>query len=83
MLLSSGLLAVIPVKCNSIFDKRSPQKVDDGYEYVMLSGSNIPQRVPKGSVPVSASPVEVYGGSVMRDLAQKNQHLGKLPAAGN
>ena len=81
-MLAGGLLAVIPVKCNSIFDKSSSRSADDEYEYVNVLGSGIPQRVKKGQAAVSASPVEVYGGAVVRDIAQKTKQLGTLPGAG-
>lgn len=76
LLLSAGILAVIPVKCNSILAKRSPT-ADDGYEYVTVTGSNVPMRVQKGKPVITTSPVDVMGGGdSLRNYTQKNQNLG-------
>jgi hypothetical protein len=83
LLLAGGLLAVIPVKCNSIFDRSRPAENDGSYQYVMVSGSMIPQRVPTGQRLVTPSPVDVYGGDALRETLQKNRSVGKLPGAGN
>ena len=80
-LLSATILAVAPVKCNSIFAKPAAGN-DDGYEYVTVSGSQIPQRVRKGQMPDTTSPVDVVGAEALRDALQRNQSAGRLPGAG-
>jgi hypothetical protein len=69
-LLSAGILAVAPVKCNSIFEKSIPV-ADDGYEYVTVTGHLVPQRVKKGTQPVSDSNVNAMSGESLRDGVQK------------
>jgi hypothetical protein len=76
ILLSTSILTVMPVKCNSILAKRNPH-ADDGYEYVMVTGHLTPQRVKKGQAPAADSnQVEVLGGDALRNYSQKNQTKG-------
>lgn len=79
LLLSTTMLTVLPVKCNSILDERRPKVADDGYEYVTTTGSLVPQRVKKGTAPVTTSPVDVVSGESLNDYRQKNQGSPKLP----
>ncbi len=77
ILLSTGFLTIMPVTCNSILAKRNP-KADDGYEYVMVSGSRIPLRVKKGEgVTSTNAPVEVMNGESLRNYTQKHQNVTK------
>lgn len=76
--MSVGLLAVAPVRCNSIFAKSSPVK-DDGYEYVTVSGSMIPQRVRKGTKVITTSPVETMDAERFNDSARRFQNSLNLP----
>jgi len=76
-LLAGGVLAVVPVKCNSIFDKSHPPPADDGYEYVNVLGSQVPLRVKKGQAAVGASAVEVYGPETYRNMTEKAMQTGK------
>jgi hypothetical protein len=69
-LLSAGILAVAPVKCDSIFEKSSAA-ADDGYEYVTVTGHLAPQRVKKGTKPTTDSTVETMGGESFRNGVQQ------------
>ena len=79
--LSACLLAVVPVKCNSILAKRNPE-VDDGYEYITVSSSRVPQRVKKGSQAVTASPEDVASGEALRNILLHNQRTEHIPGGG-
>ena len=76
VLLSSGILAVVPVKCNSIFAKSSPE-ADDGYEYVTSSESRIPKRVPKGTKSGTDTNLGVVSGEALQQIGRK---LGPIKA---
>jgi hypothetical protein len=76
--MSSCILAAVPVTCNSIFAKKSAQATDDGYEWIEVSGSNIRQRVKKGSVPANTAAEDSMLQEQFRKVTQKNtstQHL--------
>jgi hypothetical protein len=66
LVLSVGCLAVVPVTCNSIFAPRKVLPDSEQYEYVTISGSNIPQRVKKGEQAVSASQVDTVSAETFR-----------------
>jgi hypothetical protein len=72
-LLSSGFLAVIPVKCNSIFEKSKPG-ADDGYEYVTVVGSMVPQRVKKGDAADGSSSVSTMSAEQFDKMRQRLQN---------
>ena len=82
LLLSTGLLTALPITCNSIFAKRKPAPEDDGYDYVMVTGSNVPMRVRRGTRIITASPVEGLSAEEFRKTTQRGQNMGKLPASG-
>ena len=81
-MLSASLLAVVPVKCNSIFAKRN-LAADDGYEYVMVTGSSVPMRVQKGKSAVPNAPVSVTSGEALRNFTQSHTNVPHLPGGGN
>lgn len=80
LLLSAGCLTAFPVTCNSIFAKRHLD-ADDGYEYVKVSGSMLPQRVKKGAAVVTTSPTDAVSKEAFEQMRQKLQSVGKLPGA--
>ena len=73
VLLSSSILLVSPVQCNSIFAKRSAVPVDDGYEYVTTTSSLVPKRVKKGSQPDAMTPEGSMDLEQYRKTAQQIQ----------
>jgi hypothetical protein len=77
-LLSSGFLAAIPIKCNSIFEKSKPGS-DDGYEYVTVVGSMVPQRVKKGETPDTSSATSTMSAEQFDKVRQRLQQGAKLP----
>jgi hypothetical protein len=70
VLLSASILAIVPVKCNSIFEKSSAV-ADDGYEYIYVTGHLVPQRVKKGTQPVTDSNVNSMSAESLRDGVQQ------------
>ena len=69
-----------PVKCHSIFDRRKPLPDDSEYEYVTVSGSQIRQRVKKGTAGVNSSAVDTVDAESARraiDRARKIPPPGK------
>ena len=82
VLIYSSCLAAFPVTCHSIFAK-SKTGPDDGYEYVVVTGSVVPQRVKKGQAPVTASPVGVMGVPEFEKLQQKTTPASGTSANGS
>jgi hypothetical protein len=76
-LLACTLLAVAPVKCNSIFAKR--EALPDEYEYVQVTGSTMRVKVKKGSSEVTGSPVGVMEGEQARNFIKSTQQGMKTP----
>jgi len=74
ILVATGLLAVVPIKCNSILEKPTPVAADDGYEYVQKSGSLIQERVKKGSGPTTGSANDL-GSEAARQMLQRAQSM--------
>jgi hypothetical protein len=69
--LSASLLAIVPIKCNSILAKSAP--VEDDYEYVSVLGSNMKKRVKKGTVPTAAdSGVQTMNPADLERATQMN-----------
>ena len=80
LLISSGCLAALPITCNSIFAKKSAAVDDADYEYVTVSGSNIAQRVKKGTKPVTTSPVDEVSKESFEQMRTK---LTRSPPPGS
>ena len=78
--LSASCLAAVPVTCNSIFAKRNP--ADDEYEYVTVLGSNVPQRIKKGTRLVPMSPIDGMTTDTLEKM-QRNQPMPRLPVSGS
>jgi hypothetical protein len=81
VLFCSACLAAFPVTCHSIFEK-SKTAQDDGYEYVTVTGSNVPQRVKKGQAAATVSPTSSMSAEEFDKMRQKLRTPGKSPAAG-
>ena len=79
-LFACTLLAVAPVKCNSIFAKR--QALPDEYEYVQVTGSTMRVRVKKGSSEVTGSPTGAMEGESARTFMEKNSQMLKAMGTG-
>jgi len=78
LLLSVGCLAVVPIKCNSIFAPRKLLADEDQYEYVTRSGSHIAVRVKKGQRAEGASAMDEISADTFRKAVDRNT-LGPKP----
>lgn len=77
----SACVAVFPVTCHSIFEK-SKGPPPEGYEYVTVTGSVIPQLVRKGQGAATMSPTGQMSAEDFAKMQQKFQSAGKLPGGG-
>jgi hypothetical protein len=72
LLLTISCCSAFPVTCHSIFAKRKPLPDEGEYEYVMMAGSQIPQRVKKGTAGTTISPIDRIGAEQARKAFDQN-----------